>query len=447
MKIIPTSRKIPAPFFDVAAICKRLNSLPPEQAVDETVRMSRDHIVMLLEHPEFLQAHGVVTRLTETNRAGLLDDIAEDRLTDLLGQLDEHERDQVFHQLPHSTRISIRQLLRYPDFTAGAMMTTEFVSVPDTSTVSDVMRHLREVEKDRETIFAIFAQDKNNRLNFVLSLRQLISADPETPIRDLPHKPTPITVSPMASEEDVARLIRLHDLLALGVIDEDGKMLGIVTVDDVIDTMMESATQDMQKFGGSGHLNGPYLNIGFFTSFRKRVGWLAILFFGEMLTASAMQHFEHELEKAVVLAMFIPLIMSSGGNSGSQSTSLIIRSLALNELRLSDWWRVALRELPTGISLGFVLGMIGFSRIMLWQMLGLYDYGPHAILIASTVGAALVGIVTFGTSTGSMLPFILQRLGFDPASASAPFVATLVDVSGLVIYFSVAAAILGGTLL
>jgi magnesium transporter len=203
----------------------------------------------------------------------------------------------------------------------------------------------------------------------------------------------------------------------------------------------------VQKFGGVEALNAPYMQIGFGQMIYKRAGWLCALFLSEMLTASAMQHFEGELEKAVVLTLFIPLIMSSGGNSGSQATSLLIRAIALGEVRLHDWWKVALRELPTGLTLGAILGVIGFARITIWQKLGIYDYGVHWPLVAATVGAALVGIVTFGSLSGSMLPFAMKRLGFDPASASAPFVATLVDVTGLVIYFSVALVILGGTLL
>ena len=226
-----------------------------------------------------------------------------------------------------------------------------------------------------------------------------------------------------------------------------GQVLGIVTVDDVIDAIVAESTEDVQKFGGVEGPVEPYMQIGFRQMIRKRAGWLAVLFLSEMLTASAMQHFETELEKAVVLTLFIPLIMSSGGNSGSQATSLLIRALALGQLRLHDWWRVAAREIPTGLTLGAILGVIGMVRIGAWQTLGFYDYGPFWQLIALTVGVGLVGIVTFGTLAGSMLPFVLKRLGFDPASASAPFVATLVDVTGLVIYFSVAIVVLRGTLL
>jgi magnesium transporter len=257
----------------------------------------------------------------------------------------------------------------------------------------------------------------------------------------------PLTVRPLTDREEVARMISKYNLLAIPVVDDAGHVLGIVTVDDVIDAIVREQTEDVQKFGGMEALDEPYTQIGFGAMIKKRAGWLCALFLSEMLTATAMQHFEGEISKAVVLAMFIPLVMSSGGNSGSQATSLIIRSLALREITVKDWWRIALRELPTGITLGAILGVIGFVRIELWQHLHLFDYGRYHMLVATTVGAALIGIVGFGSLAGSMLPFLLKRVGFDPASASAPFVATLVDVTGLVIYFSVAYVFLRGTLL
>jgi magnesium transporter len=256
-----------------------------------------------------------------------------------------------------------------------------------------------------------------------------------------------LKVTPMTDQEDVARLLSKYNLLAVPVVDEHGHLLGTITVDDVIDAVVREQTEDLHKLGGLEALDEPYTQIGFATMIKKRAGWLCALFLGEMLTATAMQHFETELSQAIVLGLFIPLIISSGGNSGSQATSLIIRALALREVKVSDWWWVAARELPAGLSLGSILGLIGMLRIAAWQAFGFYDYGPHWPLVALTVGAALVGVVTFGSLTGSMLPFVLRRLGFDPASASAPFVATLVDVSGLVIYFGVAYVILQGTLL
>jgi len=245
----------------------------------------------------------------------------------------------------------------------------------------------------------------------------------------------------------VARLTSNYDLVAIPVVSESGHLMGVITVDDVIDVIQEEQTEDVQKLGGMEALDEPYMQITFWRMIRKRAGWLCALFLSEMLTATAMQRFQSEIERAAVLAMFIPLVMSSGGNSGSQATSLVIRALALQELKLKDWWRIAVRELPTGLLLGAILGVIGFVRIVLWQNMHIFNYGPHYMLLAITVGFALVGIVAFGSLAGSMLPFLLKRIGFDPASASAPFVATLVDVTGLVIYFSVAFLVLHGTLL
>ena len=327
-------------------------------------------------------------------------------------------------------------------------MTTEFVSVPATWTVSQTLDHIRRVESTRETVYAIYVLDPRTKgLLKAVPLRRLITADPQQPVLDAAPYRSPVTVSATESRDEAARLISKYDLLSVAVVDETGHVIGIVTVDDVVDSMIERQTKEVQRFGGMEALDEPYLRIGFGRMIRKRGGWLAVLFLSELLTASAMQAFQSELEKAIVLTLFIPLIMSSGGNSGSQATSLLIRALALQELTLKDWWRVALRELPTGVALGTILGLIGLVRIVLWQRLGFFDYGQHWLLVALTVAVALVGIVTFGSMTGSMLPFVLKRLGFDPATASAPFVATLVDVSGLVIYFGVAALILRGTLL
>jgi magnesium transporter len=238
-----------------------------------------------------------------------------------------------------------------------------------------------------------------------------------------------------------------YNMTAVPVVGPRGVLLGEVTFDDVIDVVEAEQTEDLLKFGGVGAPDDAYTRVSLLRTLKSRAGWLLVLFVGEMLTASAMGIFESQIQRAVVLALFIPLIISSGGNSGSQATSLIIRALALGQLTLKDWWRVATRELPSGLALGSLLGVVGFVRVVLWQALGWYNYGPHAWLVGLTVGTALVGTVTFGCLAGSMLPFVMKRLGFDPASASAPLVATLVDVTGLVIYFSVAALVLSGTLL
>jgi magnesium transporter len=427
---------------------ERLNALDIDDAATAIAALPQQKAVHVLNRPELHNAADILTRMSPEHAAKLLNATANDRVADIFLEMDDDVRAPLVARLDNATRLAIQNLMGYPPRTAGSIMTTEFVSVPDTWTVGQTLDHVRKVERSRETVYAIYVLDGvTQALSHVVTLRRLINGASDASILSVAQLGEPVTARPLMKQEDIARLIRKHNLLALPIVQDDGHMLGIVTVDDVIDTMIADTTEDAQKFGGMEALGKPYMQIGFGGMIRKRAGWLAALFLGEMLTASAMQHFEGELEKAVVLTLFIPLIMSSGGNSGSQATSLIIRALALGELKLSDWWRVLLRELPTGVVLGAILGLVGFARVVLWQTIGLFDYGPHWELVGLTVFAALIGIVTFGSICGSMLPFLLQRLRLDPASASAPFVATLVDVTGLVIYFSVALAILSGTLL
>jgi magnesium transporter len=431
-----------------ADIVERLNTKSIDIASAVLSALPLERAVEVFDEPGLERAEELIEAQPPERAASLFRAMSDDRAADIFRHLDEPVRERLFAQLDLETKASVARLLAYPENTAGSIMTTEFVSVPSTLTVGETLDYVRKVEKTRETIYAIYVLDpKTKTLVKPVSLRRLVTGAPEDPVLSVALPRRPITVPPSADREDVARLISKYDLLAVPVVDKRGHVLGIVTVDDIIDAMIEETTEDVQRFGGVEALDAPYMDIGFVRMIQKRAGWLCALFLGEMLTASAMQHFQSELEKAVVLTLFIPLIMSSGGNSGSQATSLIIRAVALQEVRLRDWWRVALRELPTGVTLGAILGVIGMVRIALWQSLGVFDYGEHWVLVAFTVGAALVGIVTFGSLAGSMLPFILKRIGFDPASASAPFVATLVDVTGLVIYFSIALVFLRGTLL
>ncbi|UFN49712.1 magnesium transporter [Roseomonas sp. OT10] len=432
----------------VADAVERLNEEEPEAAAAALARLPPERAVEILDKPELLDPAGIVAALPVERAAPLLDAMSADRVADVFRELTEPPRALLLARLSEEMRQAVQRLLSYPAHTAGSIMTTEVLTVPDDWTVARTLQHIREVERTRETVYAIYAIDRRTRaLRRAVPLRRLITADPAAPVLSAAREGEPVTVPPLMEQEEVARVIRRHDLLAVPVVDDARRILGIVTVDDVIDAIVEEGTEDAHRFGGMEAFDEPYSQLGFLDMIRKRAGWLCILFVGEMLTASAMQHFEDELEKAVVLTLFIPLIMSSGGNSGSQATSLLIRALALGEVKLRDWWRVALRELPTGLTLGGILAILGMTRVTAWQMIGLYDYGPHWPLVALTVGTALVGIVTFGSLAGSMLPFLLKRLGFDPASASAPFVATLVDVMGLIIYFTVAMAILSGTLL
>jgi magnesium transporter len=296
-----------------------------------------------------------------------------------------------------------------------------------------------------ETIYYAYVLDGNQRLLGVVTFRHLFAADRSKTVREV-MRPNPISVLENADQEELVKLFTEHHLLAMPVVDADHRMVDIVTVDDIVDVVEEEASEDLQKVGGMEALDAPYLQTSMLQMIRKRAGWLSFLFVGETLTATAMGYFELEIARNVVLALFIPLIISSGGNSGSQATTLVIRAMAVGEIRLRDWWRVVRRELATGLALGGILGAIGIARIVLWHSL-FRAYEPHHWRVAITVGSSLIGVVLFGTLAGSMLPFALRRLGLDPASASAPFVATLVDVTGLIIYFTVASIILGGTLL
>ncbi|HET7421911.1 MAG TPA: magnesium transporter [Gemmatimonadales bacterium] len=431
-----------------ADVAEALNQLPVAGAARVVAALPFDLAVQLLDEPELDRRGDIFELLDESRAIPLIEALASDQQVDLFRTLKEADRARLFHVLDAPTREALKLLLAFPPTSAGGLMTTEFVGVPATWTVDQVRRHVSEVGRAKETVYAIYVlHPRDQRLLTVVSLREIMLADAGRRVDTLAVGRRPISVGPLVDREDVARLISKYNLLAIPVLDSAGRVLGIVTVDDVIDALISELSEDVQKFGGMAAVDEPYLQIGLGQMVRKRAGWLSALFLGEMFTAAAMGHFEHEIGRAVVLALFIPLIISSGGNSGSQATSLIIRAMALQEVRLRDWWRVASREILAGLALGVILGAIGFLRIVLWQRLGWYDYGAHPLLIASTVAFSLVGVVLFGSFAGSMLPFVLRRVGFDPASASAPFVATLVDVTGLVIYFSVALLLLRGTLL
>jgi magnesium transporter len=433
-----------------ADVADALRDLPPDAAAKVMAALPFDLAVQVFDEPELEYQRAEIVRLMDEKQAALLiDAMSSDQQADLFRELPEKDRPRFLKLLDEPTRTALALLLRYSPETAGGIMTTEFVALPITWTAQQALDHVREVGRTKETVYAIYCLEPVvNTLAHVVSLRDLMLAtDRSQQVGMIGTRRKPLTVSTSTDREDVARLISKYNLLAVPVVDEGNHVLGIVTVDDVIDAIVHEQTEDVQKFGGMEALDEPYTEISFPRMIKKRAGWLCALFLGEMLTATAMGHFEGAIARAVVLSLFIPLIISSGGNSGSQATSLIIRALALRELQLGDWWRIALRELPAGLTLGTILGAIGVVRIVVWEKLGWYDYGPHWALIAATVGGALVGVVTFGSLAGSMLPFLLKRLGFDPASASAPFVATLVDVTGLIIYFSVALLILRGTLL
>jgi len=431
-----------------ADIADALNAIEPPAAARVLAALPFDLAVRALNQPELDYRAKLFEHLPIAKAVALMGAMSADQRADVFRDLPPGVATRLLAAVDTGTKESLRSLLSYPPTTAGGIMTTEHVEAPATWTVERTLAQIRSGGQPRRPVYAVYVLDPaDRRLVHTVTLRELVLADPTRTLLEIGDHHPPVTVNAWTDREEAARLIAKYDLLAVPVIDEGGHVLGIVTVDDVIDAMVKEQTEDVHKLGGVQELDEPYTKIGFGTMIRKRGGWLCALFLSEMLTATAMQHFAGELSRAIVLTLFIPLIMSSGGNSGSQATSLIIRALALREVRLRDWWWIALREIPAGMALGAILGGIGIARIVSWQKFGFYDYGPHWFLVALTVGLALVGIVTFGSLAGSMLPFVLRRLGFDPASASAPFVATLVDVTGLVIYFTVAYGVLRGTLL
>lgn len=389
----------------------------------------------------------LVVNLGADTLGAVLDGMSSDDRADLFRHLPEATRERLYPMLAQAERNDVKRLLEFKEGTAGSVMSTEYATVKPEMTVSEALEHLRHVAPQRETIYVLFVIDEQRRLVGVVSLRELITAVAGSKVSDIMRREV-ISAKASADREEVAALISKYDFLALPIVDDEGRMLGIVTYDDVIDVIKAEATEDAQKLGGMEALDMPYIHTPLLTMFRKRGGWLAILFVGEMFTASAMGFFEHSIEKAVVLALFIPLIISSGGNSGSQAASLIIRALATDEVKIGDWWQVFKREVASGLLLGVLLGMIGFVRIAVWANLGLMgEDGEHWFLLGVTIFFSLIGVVLWGTLSGSMLPIVMKRIGADPAASSTPFVATLVDVTGIVIYFGIATVVLRGTLL
>jgi magnesium transporter len=387
----------------------------------------------------------VLNALSETESASLLNAMAADDRTALLAELPPEHSERLIALLDPEQRTIARALLEYGEHSVGRLMTPDYVVVRRDWTMRHVLDHVRAHGRDSETLNVIYVVDDQNRLIDDLRIREILLAPLHTHVSDLMDNKC-VCLSVTDDKKKAVEVFRKYDRTALPVVDGHTRLAGIVTLDDVLDVAEEQATREIQRFGGLEALDDPYMSTPLPAMLRKRASWLVILFVSEMLTATAMAFFQGEIEKAVVLAVFVPLIISSGGNSGSQAATLIIRALALGEVRLRDWWRVMRREILAGALLGAILGSIGFLRIATWHTLW-NSYGSHWVLIGLTVACSLVGVVLWGVLTGSMLPFVLKRLGFDPATSSAPFVATLVDVTGLVIYFSVALLILHGTLL
>ena len=430
------------PGSDVAAVLANLSLdqrvlvfriLPRNTAAETFAYLSTD------------EQNALLRAMASDEAAALLNDMAPDDRTALLDELPAEATRQLLSLLTPEERAEAVQLLGYPEGSIGRLMTPQYVRVKEDWTIAHVLEHIRAHGRDSETLNLIYVIDEGGLLIDDVHIREFLFAEPTSIVKSLMDHRF-VALKATDDEETAVRVFKTEDRTALPVTDSAGVLIGIVTVDDVLDVAEQAATEEIQRFGGSEALNEPYMEIAFTRMVQKRAGWLTALFLGEMLTATAMGFFEKEIAKAVVLALFVPLIISSGGNSGSQASTLVIRALALGEVTLRDWWRVMRREIGAGLALGGILGAIGFLRITVWSAFSTI-YGEHWMLVATTVSLALVGVVLWGTLIGSLLPFGLRRLGFDPATSSAPFVATLVDVTGLVIYFTVGIVVLRGTVL
>ncbi len=397
------------------------------------------------EHLELEVQKVLLRAMAQEQVAAILNEMAPDDRTALLEELPSTTVLQLLQQLSPAERMVTRSLLGYPENSVGRLMTPDFVAIHPEMNVDQVLRYVREHGKDSETLNVLYVIDDNGKLLDGVRAREFLLSPLDKKTSEL-MRGNVIALNATDDQETAVDMFRKHGRYALPVVDSEGHLIGIVTIDDVLGVADEEATEDIQKFGGMEALEKPYLSTPLLEMVKKRAGWLVILFVGEMLTATAMGYFEKEIARAVVLALFVPLIISSGGNSGSQAATLIIRAMALAEITLADWWRVMRREIIAGLMLGITLGSIGFLRIVLWSVV-FHLYGPHWPLVALAVGLSLIGVVMWGALSGSMLPFILRKFGVDPATSSAPFVATLVDVTGLLIYFSVAFFILKGSLL
>jgi magnesium transporter len=388
----------------------------------------------------------IVKVIAKSRAAFILNELSSDDRIIFYSSLKGVERSTYLELLNVKNRDAVHDILGYPENSVARLINTEFSTISTELTIAEASEHLRKNHKDTETANVIYVVDNDGKLVDDIPVRRFVLNDPSKKIADILDGFC-VSLKMTDTKDDAVLKFKEYDRVVLPVTNNDNVLLGVLTVDDVLDAAEQRDTKEIQNFGGVEGLDYPYVKTGFFSLIKKRATWLIVLFIGEMLTASAMGYFDEEISKAVVLALFVPLIISSGGNSGSQAATLIIRAMALKELTIRDWWFVMRREVLSGLTLGFILGAIGFIRIALWQNLHLYDYGAHWALLALTIFFSLIGIVMWGTLSGSMIPIVLKKLKLDPATSSAPLVATLVDVTGLVIYFTIAAVILKGTIL
>ena len=422
---------------DVAELIDEL----PEHGPKFIETLSLNRAVNVFRILEFPTQERIIKKLSGERIAALINELPPDDRTSLFSEMHGDTVNSLILHLSPDDRKEALSLLGYKEDSVGRLMTPDYIVVKKTWDVTRVLSHIRRYGKNSETIDVIYVVDENGVLLDDIRIREILLVKPETKISDLMDGRL-ISLNVTDPQEEVINVFRMNNRVALPVTDDANILLGIVTVDDILWIANEEYTEDIQKIGGTEALDEPYLDINLFRLVKKRVGWLIILFLSEMLTTTAMQSYGSELAELTMLAFFVPLIISSGGNSGSQASTLIIQAMALGEVTLADWWRVMRREILSGLMLGVILGIIGFLRVSIWTTFS-DIYGAHWLLMAFTVGFALVGVVLWGSLAGSMLPLVLKKLGFDPATSSAPFVATLVDVTGLMIYFNIAMFIFG----
>ncbi|HYJ32198.1 MAG TPA: magnesium transporter [Candidatus Binatia bacterium] len=422
------------------------NLLVPEDRIESFRALPRPEAEDLFLELSARDQTELVLALPAPERRSWVRLLPPDDAADLIQEAGSEHREALLQLLDEPTRKDVHALLAYAEDDAGGLMNPRYARVRPEMSADEALTYLRR-QASEQTVSLPYAYvlGPDQKLMGVVSYRELFLARPEQQVQDVMRTEL-VTAPESMDQEELSRLFSESRLISIPVVDAEGHMKGIVTLDDIVDVVREEATEDIQKIGGTAAFDEPYLRLSVKEMIIKRAGWLSVLFLGESMTAATMGYFEQEIARAVVLALFVPLVISSGGNSGGQATTLVIRAMSLGEVRLRDWWHVMRREILSGLGLGTILAVIGIVRIMVWQAI-FHSYGEHHMLIALTVAVSLVGVVMWGTLVGSMLPFILRRLGLDPATASAPFVATLVDVTGLIIYFSAARVFLGGVLL
>ena len=432
--------------FNPADIAERLSELHADERLLAFLKVPKQYKAEVFSHldPDFQEE--TIRSIGSEEVSEILNAMTPDDRTALFEDFpDELIKYSINHLNPQERRIALK-LLGYHEDSIARLMTPYYIQIRKEWTVKRCFAHIKKVGKKVETMNHLYVVDERNRLIDDIAIGSILLAEEDTLISDITDNHF-VAITTTTSKEDAVPYFEKYDRAALPIVTENGVLVGIVTVDDIIDQIEEQNTEDIQKFGGVEALDEPYIQTPWFEMIKKRGLWLIVLFFLQLITASVMGFYENEIEKAVVLALFIPLIISSGGNSGSQAATLIIRAMALQEITLKDWWTVMRKELVTGLFLGSLLGIIGFFRIMLWHKMGWFDYGQYWFFVGISAGISLAMIVLWGTLSGSMVPFILKKFNLDPATSSAPFVATLVDVTGLIIYFSIAALFLTGKLL